>query len=388
MTGTKAGMKRVADKHAASNEGYDQSNRWSYLVDGKIVPGKECDCSSTCGGIAKLAGYPVDLSGTFYTGNFASKMKAAGFRVLHFTGLSAVRDGDFLLTPGKHVEFVWGGRMYSARYDERGGKTGGKAGDQTGKETGWVTLKNRPGGWTYIVRPPAEAAVVKERLFRFGQANLQAERWQGLDDSSARRGQFLDKEMNCSVYALCEVSEEARYAIRDQLPGGRARWKVQEVGYVCVLWDSESWAETGTTERVDFETPYHGAVRVSLKDRKGSGKTLDVIAIHVRPTDSFGSADDDTILKGKKGDIAKGLRLARKGVPTLYAGDFNTQHAEDVILPAGFTRGTPNEDTVDLVGDQRLDATFMRGLTKRKHSKHDPGSISDHKTWVFNGTLG
>ena len=62
--------------------------------------------------------------------------------------------------------------------------------------------------------PPAEP-IERSRRFRFGQANLQAERFGGVDDSSPRRGEFLRDEMNCSIYALCEVSEEARNAIRE-----------------------------------------------------------------------------------------------------------------------------------------------------------------------------
>ena len=99
MSGTIAAMQAVADQLASWNLGYDQSNRWN------IKDGGECDCSSSSGWIIKQAGYPIDLGGTFYTGNFAAKAKAAGFTVLPFK-MSNVRAGDFLLTPGRHVVFV------------------------------------------------------------------------------------------------------------------------------------------------------------------------------------------------------------------------------------------------------------------------------------------
>lgn len=64
---------------------------------------------------------------------------------------------------------------------------------------------------------PSAPPAVRERTFRFGQANLQAERFGGLPDDSPRRGAFLKEMMKCSIYALCEVSESARNAIRTQL---------------------------------------------------------------------------------------------------------------------------------------------------------------------------
>jgi len=138
-----------------ANIGYDQGERWDFYRNGKLVLGAtEGDCSTVCGAIAKEAGIPVVLSGTFYTGNYAIKMKAAGCKVIRFESMSQVKVGDFLLTPGHHVEFVYSEtKMFSAHQDERGRASGGKAGDQTGKEVGFRTLANRPGGWTYIIRP-------------------------------------------------------------------------------------------------------------------------------------------------------------------------------------------------------------------------------------------
>lgn len=159
MTGTIARMQQMADLLDRSNLGYDQGQRWTFLDAGAraVVPGGECDCSSSCGAIAWLAGYGVTLTGTFYTGNFAPRLALAGFAVLGFSSLAQVRPGDFLVTPGAHVIFVRdAARWWSAEVDERGKSSGGKGGDQTGRETRYRAPYLRPGGWTYIVRPPAE----------------------------------------------------------------------------------------------------------------------------------------------------------------------------------------------------------------------------------------
>jgi len=226
--------------------------------------------------------------------------------------------------------------------------------------------------------PPAEP-IEHVRKFRFGQANLQAERFGGLDNSSRRRGEFLRDEMRCSIYALCEVSEEARNAIRDVLDA--SRYKVFPIGLVCVMWDSDKW-QHGGKKAVDFGTPLHGAIRVSLEDLGGSGLKMDVISIHVRP----GAI---TNLAGKQADIKKAMnKLFREGVPTIVAGDFNTRTAFDIIEPFGFVRFTRRVDTVNEPGDQRVDAVFVTpGLELRGKEQVDPGTVSDHKTWVVKGTL-
>lgn len=154
---TIAKMNAAVDQLAKSNIGYDQWARWSFFKNGKIVPNTAADCSSICGAIAKLGGYDVDLTGTFYTGNFAAKLKAAGFTVLKYTGLSQVKAGDFILSPGHHVEYAYTAtRWYSARIDERGKAYGGKPGNQSGKETGFINAYTYSKGWDYVVRPPEQ----------------------------------------------------------------------------------------------------------------------------------------------------------------------------------------------------------------------------------------
>lgn len=223
--------------------------------------------------------------------------------------------------------------------------------------------------------PPSQ----RERKFRFGQANLRAERFGGIDDDSLRRGEFLRDKLDCSVYALSEVSERARNAIRAVL--GAERFKVFPVGFVCVLWDSQKWQHAGK-KAVDFGTPIHGAIRVTLDDLQGSGLTMDVISMHVRPK-AIAS------LAGQQSDIRKAMdALRRTGVPTLVAGDFNTGTAFDIIEPFGFIRSTESVDTVNNPGTQRLDAVFLTpDVQFREANLVDPGSVSDHKVWEVKGTL-
>ena len=154
---TIAQMNAAADAIAYGNIGYDQSQRWSFYQGGQIVQGGEGDCSSTDGAIIKMGGYPIDLSGTFFTGNITQRARAAGFSVFPFTSLDDVRPGDSLVTPGHHVVYVRDyERMLSAENDERGRSSGGQAGNQTGREIRYRPWYVRPGGWTYILRPPAD----------------------------------------------------------------------------------------------------------------------------------------------------------------------------------------------------------------------------------------
>jgi hypothetical protein len=146
------------------NIGYDQGQRWTFLDKKKrqIVPNKECDCSSSCGGIAWLAGYDVDIEHTFNSGNFAAKMEDAGFKKIAFgkrpgdktdkQKLSQVQAGDFLVGPG-HVIFDAGSNgWWSAIATEKGTKAGGAAGD-SGKECVFVKPYMRDEGWAHILRP-------------------------------------------------------------------------------------------------------------------------------------------------------------------------------------------------------------------------------------------
>ena len=162
------GLNEACDRVASAevNVGYDQWQRWSFFNrDTKeLIPNKEGDCSSTSGAIAALAGYPVNLTDPFWTGNFVERMQQAGFTTVNVTGWDsgalypALRPGDFLIGPG-HVLYVREpNRWFSAEADEFGNSHGGAGGDQTGREARFRSPYMRSRGWTHIVRPPADAA--------------------------------------------------------------------------------------------------------------------------------------------------------------------------------------------------------------------------------------
>ena len=155
-------MQQAAKAIEDAATGYSQARRWSFFnrVTNQIIRNKDGDCSSVCAAIIKLGGYPINLgypdhSGV-YTGNFAAKAQAAGFTLLPFTGLANLKPGDFVCKPGKHVEFVSSaGRMFSAWMDENGGSTGGRPGEQASHEVRYTQAYNYSGGWTQVLRPPA-----------------------------------------------------------------------------------------------------------------------------------------------------------------------------------------------------------------------------------------
>lgn len=152
-------MISLARKIKPNKIGYDQGKRWSWLDKKarKIIKNKSCDCSTLSAGLAWLAGYNVDVSGTCWTGNIDVLMKKAGWKVLKFTKISDVKAGDMVVKKGAHVILALSKTEWlSAQADERGKASGGKLGDQTGKEVVIRAPYNRSGGWDYILRPPAD----------------------------------------------------------------------------------------------------------------------------------------------------------------------------------------------------------------------------------------
>lgn len=167
---TIAAMVAAATKIDQAGTGYDQSQRWTFFTrpDGPINRNGEGDCSAVCGAIARLGGYPVDLSdngpgGRFYTGTFKKRTADVlpGWQAIPYDMnrplLDQIRTGDFTVTPGHHVEFVSGpGQMFSANADENGRAVGGQAGDQTGREVAFKKAYVFSRGWVWIIRPPAD----------------------------------------------------------------------------------------------------------------------------------------------------------------------------------------------------------------------------------------
>lgn len=153
-------MTSLAKKAEGTKVGYDQGQRWSFLdkKNKSLISNKETDCSALCAGIAYLAGYPINISGTCWTGNLDVLFKAAGWKVLKYTNKNAVKAGDVVLKKKAHAVFAISKTEWlSAEADERGKASGGQAGDQTGKEVRIRAPYERSGGWDYILRPPADS---------------------------------------------------------------------------------------------------------------------------------------------------------------------------------------------------------------------------------------
>jgi endonuclease/exonuclease/phosphatase (EEP) superfamily protein YafD len=144
------------------------------------------------------------------------------------------------------------------------------------------------------------------------------------------------------------------------------------------MFDDTKWRNVGS-DSVGFGTPYHGAVRAQLVAT--NGQKLDVIALHVRPRPAFpASASAGKVADAKAGDVQRAVKLARTGVPTIVAGDFNGA-ATDALTVAGFTRATPKVDTLDKSGAQHLDQVWVRGGLMVRYATLFENPVSDHKAW-------
>lgn len=150
----------------AAGTGYDQGQRTSFFdkVTKQIIRGKETDCSALTLFAYWLAGFPVNVSGTVYTGNAKELLVNAGFEAIDVRRWSAqeirkiLKPGDSVVGPGHIVAVGFDGRILSAEKDERGKASGGQAGDQTGVEVLWrPELYSRANGWSWVLRPPADA---------------------------------------------------------------------------------------------------------------------------------------------------------------------------------------------------------------------------------------
>lgn len=221
-----------------------------------------------------------------------------------------------------------------------------------------------------------------DRQFRLVWANGQAERWGGVADNSPRRGQELST-LRPSIIAGCEFSETARNATRKILGGSWVTWPE---GYVWITWDKRSWECTGHTG-IDYGTPYHGAISCTLQSLKPVGRGMNVIAMHVRPADSYPGKSDSYIIGQKRATINTTLKeLVVDGVTTIVCGDFNIANVDDIFKTYGLVRMTPNVPTTD--DGKPIDMVWATpDIITRKTTLHNPGPLSDHKWWLVQGTL-
>ncbi len=160
---------RLAREAEHSKVGYDQGQRWTWLdrAGRRIVPDKETDCSALTLGLYWLAGWPVDISGTCWTGNAEKLCRDAGFTVIDISEWDTRRlrrdpiAGDALVGPGHIILVGDDGTWLSAEFDERGKASGGAPGDQSGREVRWREPYARSSGWKRLLRPPTGGAPVQ-----------------------------------------------------------------------------------------------------------------------------------------------------------------------------------------------------------------------------------
>ena len=228
--GSVAAMQQAARQIDDAGTGYNQARRWSFFnrETDTIVSREEGDCSSVCAAIIRMGGYPIDLgypSHTgVYTGNFVDAAMKAGFTAHRYTGLDSLRAGDFVVKPGAHVEFVSApGTMFSAWMDENGEAHGGSPGDQSGKEVRFTQAFNYPGGWTTVVRPPADNNNDTKEGFLMALTDAEqakvAERIKNIQDilTGYAPNQYVAKGANLPL-----VSARVR-DIKDYISGGGPR---------------------------------------------------------------------------------------------------------------------------------------------------------------------
>ena len=241
------------------------------------------------------------------------------------------------------------------------------------------------------VTPPTPAPV--KRDFRMLQMNtLNKERFpnsQGVANDSTKWPEWLAKQTP-SVMLLQETAEVRRDTIKKH--SYFKNWKSWAVGMVAVFWDTKKWTHTATAQ-FDYGNSIHGASRVTLKDNT-TGLESDFISVHLPPNAAFPSSwSADRKTQGKR-DVLDAIlkKLVRSGVATFVGGDFNTATHATVMKKYGFARLTDEVDTVDEPGDQKLDANWHKAgknvkTRKRGASLLDPGTLSDHKGFLVNGTI-
>lgn len=271
-TPTISGLISLARKIKPAKIGYDQARRWTWLdkKNKKIVKNKSADCSSLCAGLAWLAGYNVNISGTCFTGNLDVLMKNAGWKVYKFKKLSDVKPGDMVLKKGKHVALVLSENEWlSAQADERGKGRGGQLGDQTGRELVIRSPYNISGGWDYILRPPADKPVVKPSTPPANKIVITdihlVEALKGAGSSTTRSKVRVRKDGTTENTSLSQLASLASEALSGRSYNARA-----VAIFVATLLQESAWLATTVEYGSDTKKydPYRGRTfeQITWKD--------------------------------------------------------------------------------------------------------------------------
>lgn len=238
----------------------------------------------------------------------------------------------------------------------------------------------------------AVAAIPKNAPFRFASYNAQYPAWGG-DGNYKKDGQFIQGELKPSVFSLFETNEKGRNIVRSVL--GSSRFITWPTGLVSVMWDKTKW-EDGAHSELSFGTIANRAMKVNLKHR-ANHQSFVAAAVHIRANDAFPQSwSDEKKLEEKLDDVRRTVAWLKNDTNVAVGGDWNTEHARDILEKAGFKLATPWRDTLDKEGVQRLDAVYVKGsgMEIRNLNKpgEEPGSIhnagpsSDHHAVVANLT--
>lgn len=211
---------------------------------------------------------------------------------------------------------------------------------------------------------PAEGEVL------LGVANCQCYDGDTSDAAWEARGRLMAAQGR-NVWAVTETTAAGRAIMLAQLGPTWKTWTLDGLT-VAGLFDSAAFT-VRTRRKARFGTPAtpfgHGALKLPLVPT-GAKTGVDLVVQHTRP----GSVATDA---QKDADIRRGASLAGKW-PAILAGDLARSNPS---LPR-WKRATPNVDTMDASGDQRVDAAFVRGrLTASNGRVIDPAGLSDHK-WL------
>lgn len=134
---------KLADLHAAMVQddrfGYSQwPYRWgedgeTTTIDGVVMRTGSYDCSSSILAACKALSIPVGAA--YYTGNMEASMVGTGAFAAMPYRYGALKRGDVILNPSRHVTLYQGaGMMSTFDINEKGGAYSGQTGDQSGYE--------------------------------------------------------------------------------------------------------------------------------------------------------------------------------------------------------------------------------------------------------------
>jgi hypothetical protein len=388
MSGTIAAILKWAEYFLGRNFGYSQAARWTGLKDGKPHEPGDFDCTSIIGAILYLAGYIKLslLSGTWYSGNLASKLQGAGWKRVSAKGRSLawlnanVAAGCVLVGPGHGVLGLGGGYILSWEYSERG-TIAGKVGRQSGEKVGKRKLYLRSKGWADLLIPPADKTLstVVPLALRAAHASQEAQHFGGPADYTSR-GRWMAK-LGASLIGTTETTVTAKgktaWSGRVAMQKGLGKvWKRTTFLALCLYYDSGKYTRSGTVRSAPFGPKsdiWHGAMVVPVT-RKDAKVRIDVGVVHIRPK----AVATDT---QKRADVAKALALVDPTVPTILCGDW-AGNWDAEMAAAGFTRASLRVDTYDDAGVQTIDAVYLsHHLSGDLPKLLDPGAWSDHK-WV------